>query len=95
MGNFYHNTGEGGISRFHLEGGGSLVWNVGTGYFGCRTEDGKFSAENFQKNATKPNVKVNHTHARSYYDTVVDKDIATLGDFRAFVGGGVNSFVSI
>lgn len=34
MGNFYHNTGEGGMSRFHLEGGGDLVWNIGTGYFG-------------------------------------------------------------
>lgn len=34
-GGFYHNTGEGGMSRFHLEGGGDLVWNVGTGYFGC------------------------------------------------------------
>ena len=38
QGGFYHNTGEGGISRFHLEGGGDLVWNVGTGYFGCRNE---------------------------------------------------------
>jgi glutamate synthase domain-containing protein 2 len=34
-GNFYHNTGEGGVSRFHLEGGGDIVWNIGTGYFGC------------------------------------------------------------
>jgi glutamate synthase domain-containing protein 2 len=36
-GNFYHNTGEGGVSRFHLEGGGDIVWNIGTGYFGCGT----------------------------------------------------------
>jgi hypothetical protein len=36
IGNFYHNTGEGGISRFHLQPGGDIVWNVGTGYFGCR-----------------------------------------------------------
>ena len=34
-GRFYHNTGEGGMSRFHLAGGADLVWNVGTGYFGC------------------------------------------------------------
>ena len=34
-GNFYHNTGEGGVSRFHLQGKGDIVWNVGTGYFGC------------------------------------------------------------
>ena len=58
MGSFYHNTGEGGISRFHLEGGGDLVWNVGTGYFGCRTVDGKFNPEKFAENATKPNVKM-------------------------------------
>jgi len=40
MGNFYHNTGEGGVSRFHLQGGGDLVWNVGTGYFGCGSGTG-------------------------------------------------------
>ncbi|CAB1103239.1 unnamed protein product [Ectocarpus sp. CCAP 1310/34] len=57
-GSFYHNTGEGGISRFHLEGGGSLVWNVGTGYFGCRGEDGKFDPEKFRENSTRPNVKM-------------------------------------
>ncbi|CAM9544710.1 unnamed protein product [Ectocarpus sp. 12 AP-2014] len=57
-GSFYHNTGEGGISRFHLEGGGSLVWNVGTGYFGCRGEDGKFDPEKFLENSTRPNVKM-------------------------------------
>ncbi|CAN0443657.1 unnamed protein product, partial [Hapterophycus canaliculatus] len=56
-GGFYHNTGEGGISRFHLEGGGALVWNVGTGYFGCRGEDGNFDAEKFRENSTRPNVK--------------------------------------
>lgn len=41
-----HNTGEGGISAFHRHGGG-LVWQVGTGYFGCRTEDGRFDIERF------------------------------------------------
>lgn len=35
LGGFYHNTGEGGVSTFHLQGGGDIVWNVGTGYFGC------------------------------------------------------------
>lgn len=40
LGKFYHNTGEGGVSRFHLEGGGDIVWNVGTGYFGCGSGDG-------------------------------------------------------
>lgn len=49
MGGFYHNTGEGGVSKFHKDGGASLVWNVGTGYFGCRDLDGNFSEDQFQK----------------------------------------------
>ncbi len=56
--NFYHNTGEGGISPYHLEPGGDLVWQIGTGYFGCRTKDGKFSVDEFRQRATLPNVKM-------------------------------------
>ena len=41
IGGFYHNTGEGGVSRYHREGGGDLVWNVGTGYFGCGSGAGE------------------------------------------------------
>ncbi len=41
---FAHNTGEGGVSPYHLEAGGDLVWQVGTGYFGCRNHDGSFDA---------------------------------------------------
>lgn len=58
LGNFAHNTGEGGISPHHLKYGGDLIWQIGTGYFGARTEDGKFSEDAFQKNATLPNVKL-------------------------------------
>lgn len=58
MGGFYHNTGEGGISPYHLKPGGDLVWQVGTGYFGCRDADGSFSLEEFHKRATLPNVKM-------------------------------------
>jgi len=57
-GNFYHNTGEGGISTYHLEGGGDLVWQIGTGYFGCRTPDGNFDPIEFQKKAAVPQVKM-------------------------------------
>lgn len=57
-GNFAHNTGEGGISHYHKEPGGDLIWQVGTGYFGCRNEDGTFSPELFQKNAGHPTVKM-------------------------------------
>lgn len=56
-GGFAHNTGEGGISEHHLQGG-DLVWQIGTGYFGCRTEDGHFSPENFSINANRPEVKM-------------------------------------
>ena len=56
-GNFYQNTGEGGIAPYHLQGG-DLCWQIGTGYFGCRTEDGYFSPEKFKDNATRPEVKM-------------------------------------
>lgn len=57
-GGFAHNTGEGGISPYHLKGGGDLIWQIGTGYFGCRTSEGGFSPDLFAKNATQPNVKM-------------------------------------
>ena len=56
-GNFAHNTGEGGISEFHLQGG-DLIWQIGTGYFGCRNEDGTFSGSLFAERATLPQVKM-------------------------------------
>lgn len=55
--NFAHNTGEGGISEFHLSGG-DLIWQIGTGYFGCRDDNGKFSPELFKEKANLPNVKM-------------------------------------
>ena len=60
MGRFYHNTGEGGMSRFHLEGGGDLVWNIGTGYFGCGSGTTKriFDEAQFRDNASRPNCKM-------------------------------------
>jgi glutamate synthase domain-containing protein 2 len=58
QGGFMHDTGEGGISRYHLSGGGDLVWEIGSGYFGCRTEDGQFSETRFAENATLPQVKM-------------------------------------
>ncbi len=56
-GNFFHDTGEGGISKYHLEGG-DLVWEIGTGYFGCRKEDGSFDAEKFKEKANWEQVKM-------------------------------------
>ncbi|GAB2837651.1 FMN-binding glutamate synthase family protein [Streptomyces daliensis] len=50
-GGFAHDTGEGGISDYHLRHGGDLVWEIGTGYFGCRTDDGDFDAEEFARKA--------------------------------------------
>lgn len=58
LGNFYHNTGEGGISPYHLEHGGDLVWQIGTGYFGCRDKHGGFDEQRFQENANREQVKM-------------------------------------
>ncbi|CAN5330711.1 FMN-binding glutamate synthase family protein [soil metagenome] len=58
IGNFAQNTGEGGLSPYHLGPGGDLIWQIGTGYFGCRTENGEFSPELFQEKATLDNVKM-------------------------------------
>lgn len=57
-GGFAHNTGEGGISPYHLEPGGDLIWQIGTGYFGCRDLEGNFSPELFKRNATNPQIKM-------------------------------------
>ncbi len=58
IGGFAHNTGEGGMSRHHLEEGGDIIWQIGTGYFGARDENGNFSPEVFAKNAATPQVKM-------------------------------------
>ncbi|PJA08876.1 MAG: FMN-binding glutamate synthase family protein [Flavobacteriales bacterium CG_4_10_14_0_2_um_filter_32_8] len=58
IGRFAHNTGEGGLSPYHLQPGGDLIWQVGTGYFGCRTKEGDFCADTFQKNALLEQVKM-------------------------------------
>jgi glutamate synthase domain-containing protein 2 len=58
IGGFAHNTGEGGISPHHLNFGGDLIWQVGTGYFGARDEKGNFSPTAFAENATRPEVKM-------------------------------------
>jgi len=57
-GGFAHNTGEGGISSYHLEAGGDLVWQIGTGYFGCRTEAGGFDAGRFREQARLNSVRM-------------------------------------
>ena len=57
-GRFAHDTGEGSISRYHREPGGDLIWEIGSGYFGCRTPDGKFSPEKFRQNAASEQVKM-------------------------------------
>lgn len=58
IGGFAHNTGEGGISPYHLELGGDLIYQIGTGYFGSRAADGNFSDELFAKRANQPSVKM-------------------------------------
>lgn len=58
MGGFAHNTGEGGLSPYHLQPGGDILWQIGTGYFGARDKAGNFNDEAFRANAMKPNVKM-------------------------------------
>lgn len=58
LGGFFHNTGEGGISPYHIMHGGDLCWQVGTGYFGCRTKDGNFDPEMFAEKCKMDEVKM-------------------------------------
>jgi len=57
-GGFAHDTGEGSISRHHRTHGGDLIWEIGSGYFGCRDEQGRFSPERFVENVRTPQVKM-------------------------------------
>lgn len=58
MGGFAHNTGEGGLSPYHQEYGADLVWQIGTGYFGCRNEAGGFDKTRFEEKANLPVVRM-------------------------------------
>ena len=57
-GGFYHDTGEGSISPYHLENGGDLVWEIGSGYFGCRDAGGRFDPVRFAEQAARPQVRM-------------------------------------
>jgi glutamate synthase domain-containing protein 2 len=57
-GGFAHDTGEGGVSPYHRENGGDIIWEIGSGYFGCRDAAGQFSPENFVKTATLDQVRM-------------------------------------
>jgi glutamate synthase domain-containing protein 2 len=57
-GGFAHNTGEGGVSKYHLEPGGDLIWQIGTGYFGCRSADGGFDAERYRETASIEQIRM-------------------------------------
>ncbi|MDO9334759.1 MAG: FMN-binding glutamate synthase family protein [Caulobacter sp.] len=58
LGGFYHDTGEGGLSPYHLKHGGDIVWELGSGYFGARDKDGRFDPERFAKTARLEAVKM-------------------------------------
>jgi len=58
IGGFAHNTGEGGLSPYHLKYGGDIIWQIGTGYFGCRNRDGGMDEDKFAKNAQLDAVKM-------------------------------------
>ncbi|UEX76391.1 FMN-binding glutamate synthase family protein [Spiribacter halobius] len=58
MGGFYHDTGEGSISRYHTRHGGDLMWEIGSGYFGCRDDHGRFDEALFRDNAAREQVRL-------------------------------------
>lgn len=58
LGNFAQDTGEGGLSKYHLMEGGDIIWEIGTGYFGCRTKEGNFDPEKFKEKSRIGNVKM-------------------------------------
>lgn len=58
LGKFSHDTGEGSISPYHREGGGDIVWEVASGYFGCRDDQGRFDPDRFARQAASPQVKM-------------------------------------
>lgn len=58
IGNFAHNTGEGGLSDHHLQPGGDIIWQIGTGYFSCRHKDGTFDYDAFAERAVLPQVRM-------------------------------------
>src|SRR3546814_2717803 len=58
LGGFAHDTGEGSISSYHREHGGDLIWEIGSGYFGCRDENGAFEPVRFAEQAADPQVQM-------------------------------------
>lgn len=58
LGGFAHDTGEGGVSPFHREAGGDLIWEIGSGYFGCRKPDGSFDPDRFAEAASDPQIRM-------------------------------------
>lgn len=58
LGGFAHNTGEGGLSPHHLKHGGDIIWQIGTGYFSCRSKDGRFDEAAFRERASIDQVKM-------------------------------------
>ena len=58
LGGFAHDTGEGGVSPFHREAGGDLIWEIGSGYFGCRKPDGSFDPVRFAEAASDPQIRM-------------------------------------
>ncbi|MFN4157682.1 MAG: FMN-binding glutamate synthase family protein [Gemmobacter sp.] len=58
LGDFAHDTGEGGVSPYHREAGGDLIWEIGSGYFGCRTPEGRFDPARFAEGASDPQIRM-------------------------------------
>jgi glutamate synthase domain-containing protein 2 len=57
-GGFAHDTGEGGVSPYHRENGGDIIWEIGSGYFGCRNRDGTFNPDEFARVSSDDQIKM-------------------------------------
>jgi len=79
MGGFAHDTGEGSVSRYHKEGGGDLIYQVASGYFGARAEDGSFDADKFSEDCVSP-------AAHSAFSTPIEM-CEFIGQLRELSGG--------
>jgi glutamate synthase domain-containing protein 2 len=58
LGGFSHDTDEGGFGPYHREGGGDIIWEIGSGYFGCRTSEGHFDSRKFKEAASNDQIKM-------------------------------------
>ena len=84
LGGFAHCTGEGGFSRYHKENGGDIIFQIGTGYFGCRNDDGTFNAEMFAEQAKDDQIKLIEIKHQAIEANIAKIDVGAQGTLVTF-----------